>query len=133
MNKYYSKYLIEAIQLHNREGWNFDDLKDHGYIYSESVVRKIRSAFNRFVKIGATAADVEAWVNGDYLHNEKALEYYFRFCGCNRQVSSVELANELNIYDIDQLRCVLRGMSIKHPDLCYYTDTHDLDSLTIRK
>ena len=121
------------IRLHNAFGWSYNELADHGYRYSKGVTDIIRGAFNRFVKIGATESDVEAWLNGEYLNSVKALEYHLRFVGGRgRQISSVTLADELGVYDISRLRCMLRGMSITHSDLCYYTDTLDLDSLTIR-
>ncbi len=133
MSKYYADHLLEAIRLHNACGWSYNELADHGFCYSKGVNDAIRGTFNRFVKIGATEFDVAAWLNGEYLTNVKALEYHLRFVGGrDRQISSVALADELGVYDIARLRCVLRGMSITHYDLCYYTDTLDLDCLTIR-
>lgn len=133
MTKYYEDHLLEAIWLHDINGWSYNELAEHGYCYSQSVTNKIRGMFNRFVKIGAIRSDVEAYLNGEYLSNIKALEYHLRFVGGrNRQISSIQLAEELGAYDIDQLKRYLRGMSINHPDLCYYTDTLGLDSLTIR-
>ena len=133
MTKYYADHLLEAIRLHNAYGWSYNELAENGYIYSKGVNDIIRGTFNRFVKIGATESDVKAWLNGEYLSNVKAQEYHLRFVGGrDRQISSVTLAEELGVYDIDRLRCVLRGMSITHSVLCYYTDTLDLDSLTIR-
>lgn len=133
MTKYYADHLLNAIRLHNAYGWSYNELAEHGYIYSKGVNDIIRGTFNRFVKIGATESDVEAWLNGEYLRSVKALEYHLRFVGGrDRQISSVTLAEELGVYDVDHLRCMLRGMSITHSDLCYYTDTLDLDSLTIR-
>ena len=107
MTKYYADHLLEAIRLHNAYGWSYNELAENGYIYSKGVNDIIRGTFNRFVKIGATESDVKAWLNGEYLSNVKAQEYHLRFVGGrDRQISSVTLAEELGVYDIDRLRCV---------------------------
>ena len=89
--------------------------------------------FNRFVKIGATSWDVADYLDGNYLRSVKALEYYLRFVGGqHRQISARTLAVELGVYDVERLKCLLRGLSTTQPDLLSYTDTLDLDTLTIR-
>lgn len=133
MTKYYADHLLEAIRLHSAYGWSYNELAEHGYRYSKGVTDAIRGTFNRFVKIEADEVDVQAWLDGEYLINIKALEYHLRFVGGrNRQISAVTLAEELGVYDVDRLKCMLFGMSINHPDLCDYTDTFGLDCLTIR-
>ena len=83
--------------------------------------------------IGATSWDVADYLDGNYLRSVKALEYYLRFVGGqHRQISARTLAVELGVYDVERLKCLLRGLSTTQPDLLSYTDTLDLDALTIR-
>ena len=72
------------------------------YGYGKAVNDHIRAMFNRFVG------------------------------GQHRQISARTLAVELGVYDVERLKCLLRGLSATQPDLLSYTDTLDLDALTIR-
>ena len=132
MTEYYTLKLIRAYNLHLSTGWNYKQVKEH-YGFGKATDDHIRAMFNRFVKIGATVQDIMDYFNGDYLQSAKALEYYIRFVGeRKRQIAGRTLAAELGIYDIERLQNMLRGISVTAPDLLHYTDTHDMDCLTIK-
>ena len=132
MTDYYQKKLLNAYWLHECNGYSYNQVAEH-YGYGKAVNDHIRGMFNRFVKIGATSWDVADYLDGNYLRSVKALEYYLRFVGGqHRQISARTLAVELDVYDVERLKCLLRGLSATQPDLLSYTDTLDLDALTIR-
>lgn len=132
MTDYYQKKLLNAYWLHECNGYSYNQVAEH-YGYGKAVNDHIRAMFNRFVKIGATSWDVADYLDGNYLRSVKALEYYLRFVGGqHRQISAQTLAVELGVYNVEQLKCLLRGLSATQPDLLSYTDTLDLDALTIR-
>lgn len=132
MTDYYQKKLLNAYWLHECNGYSDNQVAEH-YGYGKAVNDHIRAMFNRFVKIGATSWDVADYLDGNYLRSVKALEYYLRFVGGqHRQISARTLAVELGVYDVERLKCLLRGLSTTQPDLLSYTDTLDLDALTIR-
>lgn len=132
MTDYYQKKLLNAYWLHECNGYSYNQVAEH-YGYGKAVNDHIRAMFNRFVKIGATSWDVADYLDGNYLRSVKALEYYLRFVGGqHRQISARTLAVELGVYDVERLKCLLRGLSTTLPDLLSYTDTLDLDALTIR-
>ena len=132
MTDYYQKKLLNAYWLHECNGYSYNQVAEH-YGYGKAVNDHIRAMFNHFVKIGATSWDVADYLDGDYLRSVKALEYYLRFVGGqHRQISARTLAVELGVYDVERLKCLLRGLSATQPDLLSYTDTLDLDALTIR-
>ena len=132
MTDYYQKKLLNAYWLHECNGYSYNQVAEHCG-YGKAVNDHIRAMFNRFVKIGATSWDVADYLDGDYLRSVKALEYYLRFVGGqHRQISARTLAVELGVYDVERLKCLLRGLSTTQPDLLSYTDTLDLDTLTIR-
>ena len=132
MTDYYQKKLLNAYWLHECNGYSYNQVAEH-YGYGKAVNDHIRSMFNRFVKIDATSWDVADYLDGNYLRSVKALEYYLRFVGGqHRQISARTLAVELGVYDVERLKCLLRGLSATQPDLLSYTDTLDLDALTIR-
>lgn len=132
MTDYYQKELLNAYWLHECNGYSYNQVAEH-YGYGKAANDHIRAMFNRFVKIGATSWDVADYLDGNYLRSVKALEYYLRFVGSqHRQISARTLAAELGVYDVERLKCLLRGLSATQPDLLSYTDTLDLDALTIR-
>ena len=132
MTDYYQKKLLNAYWLHECNGYSYNQVAEH-YGYGKAVNDHIRAMFNRFVKIGATSWDVADYLDGNYLRSVKALEYYLCFVGGqHRQISARTLAVELGVYDVERLKCLLRGLSATQPDLLSYTDTLDLDALTIR-
>ena len=132
MTGYYKERLIVAYRYHEASGETYKQISER-FGFGKAVNDHIRAMFNRFVKIGATTMDVEDYLEGNYLVSAKALEYHLRFVGeSDRQIRATTLAEELGVYDIDRLKCMLRGMTINQPDLLYYTDTLGLDSLTIR-
>ena len=132
MTDYYQKKLLNAYWLHECNGYSYNQVAEH-YGYGKAVNDHIRAMFNRFVKIGATSWDVADYLDGNYLRSVKALEYYLRFVGGqHRQINARTLAVELGVYDVERLKCLLRGLSTTQPDLLSYTDTLDLDALTIR-
>ena len=132
MTDYYQKKLLNAYWLHECNGCSYNQVVEH-YGYGKAVNDHIRGRFNRFVIIGATGWDVADYLDGNYLRSVKALEYYLRFVGGqHRQISARTLAVELGVYDVERLKCLLRGLSATQPDLLSYTDTLDLDALTIR-
>lgn len=132
MTDYYQKKLLNSYWLHECNGYSYNQVAEH-YGYGKAVNDHIRAMFNRFVKIGATSWDVADYLDGNYLRSVKALEYYLRFVGGqHRQISARTLAVELGVYDVERLKCLLRGLSTTQPDLLSYTDTLDLDALTIR-
>ena len=132
MTKYYADKLIEAYNLHLSNGWNYNQIKEHCG-YGKAANDHIRATFNRFVKIEATLRDVREYLDGNYLQSIKALEYYIRFVGeRDREIYGRQLAEELQIYDIERLQNMLRGLAITAPDLLYYTDTNGMDCLTIK-
>lgn len=132
MTDYYQKKLLNAYWLHECNGYSYNQVAEH-YGYGKAVNDHIRAMFNRFVKIGATSWDVADYLDGNYLCSVKALEYYLRFVGGqHRQISARTLAVELGVYDVERLKCLLRGLCATQPDLLSYTDTLDLDALTIR-
>ena len=132
MTKYYEEKLINAYELHIIAGWNYNQVKEH-FGFGKAANDHIRATFNRFVKIGATLQDVKEYLAGNYLQSAKALEYYIRFVGGrNREIYGRTLAAELGIYDFERLQCLLRGLTAIAPDLVSYSDTHDLDKLTIK-
>jgi hypothetical protein len=132
MTKYYEERLINAYNLHLMTGWNYKRIAEH-YGFGKAATDHIRGMFNRFVKIEADLRDVREYLAGNYLVSFKALEYYIRFVGGgDRQISGERLAEELGIYDVEQLKCMLRGLTATQPDLLYYTDTNGMDCLTIR-
>lgn len=132
MTDYYQKKLLNAYWLHECNGYSYNQVAEH-YGYGKAVNDHIRAMFNRFVKIGATSWDVADYLDGNYLRSVKALEYYLRFVGGqHRQIRARTLAVELGVYDVERLKCLLRGLSATQPDLLSYTDTLDLDALTIR-
>lgn len=132
MTDYYQKKLLNAYWLHECNGYSYNQVAEH-YGYGKAVNDHIRAMFNRFVKIGATSWDVADYLDGNYLRSVKALEYYLRFVGGqHRQISARTLAVKLGVYDVERLKCLLRGLGTTQPDLLSYTDTLDLDALTIR-
>lgn len=132
MTKYYSDRLLQAYDMHCMAGCDYKKAAEH-FGYSKGVTDIIRGVFNRFVKLNASLSDVQDYLEGNYLASTKALEYYIRFVGeRDRQVSACDLASELQIYDVEALKCKLRGMTVNQPDLVYYTDTFGLDCLTIK-
>ena len=132
MTDYYQKKLLNAYWLHECNGYSYNQVAEH-YGYGKAVNDHIRAMFNRFVKIGATSWEVADYLDGNYLRSVKALEYYLRFVGGqHRQISARTLAVELGVYDVERLKFLLRGLSATQPDLLSYTDTLDLDALTIR-
>ena len=132
MTDYYQKKLLNAYWLHECNGYSYNQVAEH-YGYGKAVNDHIRAMFNRFVKIGATSWDVADYLDGNYLRSVKALEYYLRFVGGqHRQISARTLSVELGVYDVERLKCLLRGLSATQPDLLSYTYTLDLDALTIR-
>lgn len=132
MTDYYQKKLLNAYWLHECNGYNYNQVAEH-YGYGKAINDHIRAMFNRFVKIGATSWDVADYLDGNYLRSVKALEYYLRFVGAqHRQISARTLAAELGVYDVERLKCLLRGLSATQPEFLNYTDTLGLDALTIR-
>jgi hypothetical protein len=132
MTEYYANKLIQAYDLHIMSGWNYNQVKEH-YGFGKATNDHIRATFHRFVKIGASLQDVKDYLDRNYLQSAKALEYHVRFVGeHNRQISAQRLAEELQIFDVDWLKCMLNGLTITAPGLLYYTDTHGMDCLTIK-
>jgi hypothetical protein len=113
-------------------GWNYKQVAEH-YGFGKAANDHIRAMFNRFVKIGADVQDVKDYLAGNYLVSFKALEYHIRFVGGgDRQISAERLAQELGVYDVYRLKCMLFGITATRPDLLYYTDTNGMDCLSIR-
>ena len=132
MTEYYKERLIRAYHYHEVHGASYKETSEY-FGFGKATNDHIRAIFNRFAKIGAKTEDIVDYLEGNYLISAKALEYHIRFVGKrDRQTRAAWLAEELGVYDIDRLKCMLRGMSINQPDLVYYTDTYGLDSLTIR-
>lgn len=132
MTDYYKERLLRAYRLHTACGYDYKQAAEH-FGYGKAVNDHIRAMFNRFAKINASDQDVQDYLDGNYLRSVKAVEYHLRFVGeRDRQISARRLAEELRVYDVERLKCMLYGMAYVCPDLVSYSDTHGLDSLNIR-
>jgi len=110
---------------------DFEEIADNQG-FSPSARTAIKPLFNKFVEADLDPHDARHIMNGEYGYNEETVKFYIEHLGeRNRGITGENLAKEMQVGDVDGLRTILRGLSAKYPKLLNYSDTHDLDKLTI--
>ena len=130
-NKEDIRRLKDAFFVRNGFDNDFDKIATV-YGYSENARRKIKTLFNKFVKANLDTGVVSDFLEGNF-NSVETVKFYIEYIGKkDRHISARALAEEIGMYDVEDLKYILRGLSARHPEVLNYSDTHDLDKLSIR-